>query len=410
MVSKIVYFSLPAHGHINATVPVMRELVRRGVSVHYYALERFRTRVEKTGAVFHDYGPRFSLPERGPGPFASLDTVIDALIDLTRVVLQDHLDSVRSLDPSCIMHDSFSPWGTYLAQALNLPEIASVSSIIVNERIALGGTGAPDLWEAGQQLINKFPGWASALASLKKEFGVAGIPSPYMLMQAFAGLNLVYTSRAFQPGADEFSEERFKFVGQTVSSHVDGPPFPFETLDGRPLLYVALGTLFQGRGSFLRNCIEAFRNSPWQVVMAAGEDLNSEDLNSLPENFVVRPSVPQPDILKRAAIFITHGGTNSVSEALWYGVPMLVSPGGGDQFWIADRVAELGAGQNLAGLEVNAEILRERVEQIASQPSYAAAAAKLGESLRAAGGAQRAVDEIGAFVMRTAGGVGSAGI
>src|ERR1017187_2939908 len=104
---KIVYFSLPAQGHVNPSLPIIAELIRRGAHVDYYSLAPFRRSVEWTGATFRDYGSRFAMPGSGPGPFARLDTTIETLIELTATVLQDHLSSVRSIDPVCIMHDAF---------------------------------------------------------------------------------------------------------------------------------------------------------------------------------------------------------------------------------------------------------------------------------------------------------------
>jgi UDP:flavonoid glycosyltransferase YjiC (YdhE family) len=48
----IVYVTPPAHGHVNPTLPVMRELVQRGEQVIAYNTEEFRLQLEQTGAVF----------------------------------------------------------------------------------------------------------------------------------------------------------------------------------------------------------------------------------------------------------------------------------------------------------------------------------------------------------------------
>jgi MGT family glycosyltransferase len=400
MIPRILFFSLPAQGHVNVTLPMVREFVRRGTRVDYYSLEWFRERIEGAGAVFHGYGSRFYLSERGLGPSGGVARMVDELLDMTGNVLGDHLDSARALEPACVMHDYLAPWGAYAAQALNAPEATSIPTIAVDSKIALGAaTGGPDLRVRGQQILAKIAGWTSALSALNQRFGLPGYQSPLALMQAYSELNVVFVSREFQPHARGF-DDRFKFVGTNVPAQNGGPPFPFEALDGRPLMYIAVGTVFLNRALFLRTCLEAFRDSRWQVVMATGLDPETLELGPLPENFLVRKLVPQSEIIRRASLFITHGGTNSISEAMWYGVPMLVSPGGGDQYWVADRIAELGAGQNLAGMDVTAELLRERVDQIASQPQYAEASAKLGETLRAAGGAVRAVDEVEAYLLR----------
>ena len=398
---KIVYFSLPAQGHVNPSLPIIAELIRRGAHVDYYSLAPFRRSVEWTGATFRDYGSRFAVPASGPGPFARLDTTIETLIELTATVLQDHLSSVRSIDPVCIMHDAFSPWGKFIAQALHLPAVVSVPSIAVNEQIAMGDGAAGSGMEAtGRAIGESMRRWMSALAGLRERFGVPGLHNPFELMHAYGDLNLIYTSRAFQPHAQAFDDKRFQFVGPSLSPRPDTPRFPFEALDGRPLLYISLGTVYRDRGPFFHACIEAFANAPWQVVMAVGQNIGPRDLESIAENFVVLETVPQIEVLKRAALFITHGGMNSVTEGLFHNVPLLVVPQGGDQYWIAKRVAELGAGLSISGIEPNAAILRQSVEHIASHSSFVHAASEIGESLRSAGGSQRAVDEIEALLTR----------
>jgi MGT family glycosyltransferase len=395
---KILYFSLPAHGHVNPSLPVIEELARRGAHIDYYSLEPFRRSIERTGATFHDYGNRFDVPESGPGPFARLDTTIETLIKLTAIVLDEHLNTAKRSNPDYIVHDAFSPWGKFIAQALRLPSIVSVPSIAVNEQIALsGGAAGREMEETGRAIAAKMPQWMSEIAGLRERYGVAGLHSPFELMHAYGDLNLVYTSRIFQPHAGAFDESRFKFVGPSLPNSRDTRPFPYEELGGQPLLYISLGTVYNDRGTFFRACKEAFANTDWQVVMAVGQNIDLQDLEDIAGNFLVLDTVPQIEILKRASLFITHGGMNSVSEALIHNVPMLVVPQGGDQFWIAKRVEELGAGLSLAGVEPTAEILRQGIEEIASNPSFAESASRLGESLRTAGGSQRAVDEIESF-------------
>jgi len=145
----------------------------------------------------------------------------------------------------------------------------------------------------------------------------------------------------FQPLAGDFDERRFRFVGPCCSFRPDTPAFPFERLDGRPLVLVSLGTVYSQVPKFLRRCMEELAGSPWQIVLATG---GSSPMAPVPANFIVRPSVPQVEILRRASAFVTHGGMNSVQEALYYGVPLVLAPQAADQFWISARTAELGAG------------------------------------------------------------------
>jgi MGT family glycosyltransferase len=136
-------------------------------------------------------------------------------------------------------------------------------------------------------------------------------------------------------------------------------------------------------------------NGPWQVVLATGGDCTL--CQGAPANFIVRPSVPQVDILRRAAAFVTHGGMNSVQEALYYGVPMVMAPQAADQFWIAARTAELGAATVLCSSRLTPGAIRTGVAEVLHGPAYASAAARIAQSLHRAGGPAHAADEIQQF-------------
>ena len=50
--SKIVFFCIPAHGHTNPTLGVVRELVSRGHEVWYYSYNIMREKIVEAGATF----------------------------------------------------------------------------------------------------------------------------------------------------------------------------------------------------------------------------------------------------------------------------------------------------------------------------------------------------------------------
>ncbi len=397
--SRVTYLSFPVSGHINPSLSLITELVRRGEHVNYYALERFRPVIEATGATFCAYRFDEAFPEQGPGPFAQFDTTVDVLLTLSHSVLAHHLEAVRSFQPAYIIHDSFAPWGRFLAQVLHLPTVVSVPSIAVNQQIAEGQAG---IQQMNDTQAAPLPAWwehtQQRLAALAGQFGLPRLYNPYELLHAYGDLNFVYTSRLFQPLADSFDTEHFQFVGPCLRTPLSSeePAFPFEALDERPLLYISLGTAYNDRAIFFQTCMEAFADSLWQVVMAIGQTPRTA-LETVPDNFIVQASVPQLDLLRRTTLFITHGGMNSVSEALFSDVPLLIVPQWADQFWIAQRAAELGAAQVLPNEQVTSEQLRQSVEHIAAHREYAEAARKIGTSLRMAGGVQKAVDVIEAF-------------
>jgi MGT family glycosyltransferase len=105
--------------------------------------------------------------------------------------------------------------------------------------------------------------------------------------------------------------------------------------------------------------------------------------------------VPQVDILRRAGAFFTHGGTNSVQEALYNGVPLVIVPQAADQFWISARTVELGAGVVLDMSRLKPGEIRASVAQVLSGAAYASAA---GCIIHCAGGHIKAADQIQTFL------------
>jgi MGT family glycosyltransferase len=128
--------------------------------------------------------------------------------------------------------------------------------------------------------------------------------------------------------------------------------------------------------------------------MSVGRSTPIESLGHIPENFIVRNFVPQLEVLSRAALFITHAGMNSVHEGLFYNVPLILTPQQMEQRLVATRIEDLGAGVRLTSTTPSATEIAALVQRVMSEPIYRGRASIIGESLRAAGGSPRAVDEI----------------
>ena len=129
------------------------------------------------------------------------------------------------------------------------------------------------------------------------------------------------------------------------------------------------------------------------VVVSTGQE-DTAALGPLPANVLARRSVPQLQVLERAALFVTHGGMNSVNEAMRAGVPTLVVPQGADQPLVARRVVELGAGLELRTENATAETVHALARRLLEDPRFRTAAAAQRAAQEEAGGAQRAADEL----------------
>jgi MGT family glycosyltransferase len=161
-----------------------------------------------------------------------------------------------------------------------------------------------------------------------------------------------------------------------------------------PLIYISMGTIFNDLPDFYRICLEAFGGTRFRVLIATGTKVDVSGLGPVPANIMLREHVSQLAVLKRAGLFITHGGMNSTSEALANGVPLLVFPQHGDQHLVAARVVELGAGLRLAAPDISPEALRVLAERVVDEAGFAVAARSIAASFAQGGGAGAAADAI----------------
>ena len=148
---------------------------------------------------------------------------------------------------------------------------------------------------------------------------------------------------------------------------------------------MSLGTVNQNP-EFYRACIHALSSTDWQVIVSLGSE--AEPFEHLPENVELYPFVDQMAVLSIADAFITHCGMNSVSEALYYNVPLLLCPQTSEQEAVAKRTEELGAGLRLKSMKE--EEIRNAVKTVLETPSYYENAERISNSFKACGGLKEA--------------------
>ncbi|MEZ4726480.1 MAG: glycosyltransferase [Caldilineaceae bacterium] len=398
--STAVVLCYPTHGHIAPKMAVVEELVRRGERVVYYSAERSRARIEQTGAEFRAYAYDHDVFDPYP-PTEGLFSDMERLLKLAETMLPGLLQELRALQPDYLLLDSKSVWGNLAGQILALPAVTlsvvfALHKTLVNADYLvprLYGGAAPDVL---QRALVHLHHYFEIAQRLDRRYGTR-CPNLVEFLGNPQPLNIIFTSQLFQLGGEHF-DERYKFVGPSLApsriTQQTTMNFPFDQLNGDPLIYISLGTVFNELPDFYRACFVAFADAPYQIVMAIGNHIERSQLGESPANFIISDFVPQLAILARAALFITHGGMNSANEGLRYGVPLLVVPQRGDQYMVAGRVAELGAGLPLLTPEATPARLRKTVDQMLAEPRFTQGAQRVGQSLQIAGGYERAVDEI----------------
>ena len=422
--ARVVILPVPATGHVTPTLPLARALLARGEEVSFCLPDEFMATIAASGAVY--------LPFRSSGRgFAWRAVSCEELFIsmplhqavLTLEALPHVLDILRHEQPDYLIYDAYCLWGRLAARILHLPAVRFNTSLILNDD--LGPDFQVLLDQAEHASIAPTAGgpWPEDDAPVTFRRVVEQLCAPYGLppfdVRSFftdaEPLNLAPIPPAFQPGSERF-DSRFHFVGPSLAPRDEPTDFPIAQLTRDNTLYISLGSVCNRETAFIKTCLAAFggagsdpsdsrvsrdrqpeREEPrWQVVLATGA-VDMAQVGPVPDNVVVRPSVPQLDVLERASVFVTHGGMNSVMEALWFGVPMVVVPQMAEQAMTARRVAELGLGLTLEKTEVTARALQEAVNQVAADHAMQARVRQMQETLRHMGGAQAAADAVIAF-------------
>lgn len=170
--------------------------------------------------------------------------------------------------------------------------------------------------------------------------------------------------------------------------------FPWELLDGRPLIYASLGTLQNRMAGMFRVIAEACEGLDSQVVISTGHGVSPEMLGNLPSRPIVVSYAPQLEVLRRSTLAITHAGLNTVLDAMATGTPLVAVPITNEQPGIAARIAWIGAGEVIANPQVTPQALRAAVVRVRSNQSYRTAAERVRDAIEVAGGAPCAAELI----------------
>ena len=146
-----------------------------------------------------------------------------------------------------------------------------------------------------------------------------------------------------------------RFLGSTLREERVDADVEAWLRDAGSFVYVSFGSFLSVRGDVLRRVVDAAKALGVQLAVASGSTPEAE-LGELPADWLVRPYLPQVRLLRSAAAAVTHGGNNSITEAIGSGVPLVVLPFSTDQF--AGAAAVEGSGFGVA-LDPNAASVDE---------------------------------------------------
>lgn len=384
--SRIVFFCIPAHGHTNPTLGVVRELVSRGHQVWYYSYQPFREKIQAAGAVFvpcDEYDAELSIsPKDGARVGKDLAFSTKLLVDTTLALDDMVCRDMQRIQPDCIVADSMAVWGKAAAMKLGIPFVSSTTTFAFNKH------SAKIMKQSPKELLCMILSMPRINKDIKR-LRDKGYPVKSVLDIIQNDDNthtVVYTSPQFQPCAETFSD-KYAFVGPSIRQAENEIQ---KTKD--KLIYISMGTVNNDMLPLYKSCAEAFADGEYQVIMSIGQNTDENALGTLPYNISTYSAVDQIAVLQKADVFISHCGMNSASESLFFGVPLVMNPQTSEQGGVAQRVSQLGAGVMLRGMDP--KNIRAAVDEVLWNGTYKENAVAIGSGFRACTGAAGAADKI----------------
>jgi MGT family glycosyltransferase len=394
---RIVFGMFPAWGHVAPTVAIAQELVSRGHDVVYATHRAMDPRLEAAGLKrlpTFDWGGRsvlgqehtrrhglglswlvrvvrgrpksIFLHELGTGAASFRQTLTDWRADL---LVSDQL---------------FSP-GPIAAEAAGVPHATSFPNALPpwDDDLPPYGSGlAPDAprglrWRLAE-IVSRWGArrMGRPINRVRRAHGLKPLERPLMRPSPYLGL-------AYLTGALEYPRPnlppQMHLIGPSVSPRRGDHQvsFPWDWLDGRPLILLSMGTIFLSQDRFYREAAEACRGQGWQMVIRVGPGFRRPTPEDTPENVLFVDEQPQLDLLERSAIMISHAGVNSCVEALAAGVPLLLAPAALDQADFCQRVVRAGSGIRVSRRRPRAAEIRAGVQGLLAESSFRESARRI---------------------------------
>ncbi len=403
-------FCLPWIGHLNPFSTLAQELIGRGHEITFFQVADFAEPVRNRGFHFEALGERdypagtfaecyreMSRLDGLPAMRAGLNILIsqaEALFTTARPTIEK-----ARLDLWVVDHMDYA--ASTLAACMRAPFVSVIVGLMRHHEDGVPGFSG-ELYTDDPVVLERDRRFNEGMLAASKPFRdfigayrlKAGM-GPFSFDSLWSGLAQITQ----QPAEFEFPRRNlpacFHFTGP-FARRSDRPPtpFPWDRLDGKPLIYASFGTT-QNRIRHLYDAVaKVTSNLDAQVVLSLGGAETVELPNELPENLLVVPFAPQLELLEQAVLTITHAGMNSTLECLAAGVPMVAVPIAHDQPGVAARIEWTGTGVRIPASECEPARLRNAVETVLGNASFRESARRFQQIIAEGNGIDRATDII----------------
>lgn len=404
--SRVVFVGLSAYGHINPTLSIVKELILRGEEVIYIASNRYRDLIRSTGCKHAEFkyskllfGSHHlkSASKRSEEKFLEDVTQFYESIKYQMTLACKLKQQIQSFNPDYIIHDSTIFYIKYILKDLNIPCISSMTMFALNDNMFIKSNNLlSDFYsvnlEHAPQLV---------VEHIKQIEFDSGYKHSYLdNSMTKQGLNIVYTSQAFQPYVN-LLDESYHFSGNNLEFRKSLEiKQKYNLPKKQKVVLISFGSIMSGTEGLVElysKIMKFFGKYNTTFILNVGK-LQKTVFDFIPNNFVLENEINQLHLLELADLFITHGGMNGVSEALQLDTPMIVIPQAMDQFIVAEQVEKTGTGKRIKSVNINLDELECLISEILRNQDYNENIKYIAQTYRDTGEQKGAVDKIFEYV------------
>lgn len=186
------------------------------------------------------------------------------------------------------------------------------------------------------------------------------------------------------------------FVGHLLSPDIEKAELPdsIKSLDGRnPIIYVYMSPGDILPQQWISTMVETFKNTKYQILISLAPLKRYKGKIPNIKNIQFHKFLPGSSVIKKSDLVITHGGGNTVTNALLYGKPMMIfSHFYAERDYNGRAVERLGAGMNFRTEKFNPKDILKNTENILRKNEFTKNAVKIGKTMKLLGGSKKTVD------------------
>jgi len=363
---KIVFFSIPLFGHVNYGLKIAKKLTQKGYDVDYYSGTAYKEFIENSGVKFKAYSQEierlFSFKE---------SSYNNTYMQTIRAERQDHItewykfchhlykivDIFMKCDieimqkPDLIIYDSAALWGRFVSHFFNIPCIASCTPYTYPKDYVYA-----DLSRFARLILQEKLSESEAkrtihILNTTLNRSLPSVEDASILEPLYpqADYRFIYTTEEFQSGIEYIKDGKNYFCGIMISEEDLKADYDDLIDNNKPNVYIAFGSIYNNAEIF-KELVSSCKKLDYNFILNIGATINPEEFNDLPHNWKLVRRIKQMALLKKVDVFVSHGGVNSVREAMHFGVPVIVMPSEGDTLCAAEDIKN-----NCLGLEIEVE-------------------------------------------------------